>query len=220
MTGLEIGLLVVGILFFAGSFFFSEKLSSSDIQTLEKMSEREVNVLMDRHIKKADNRISAAIDNRLNEALNKFDREAAKKTTDELFSISEHADSVVESMQPQLEQMRKAHKEVMFIYNMLNEKQEKVTELEKEAGQLESALKSVHDKLRIGGRCICVTFHSLEDRIVKNTFRKWSEYNGDPRLPTIKEPEYKLLKTYTPSDEELEKNSRARSAHMRAVEKV
>ena len=89
-----------------------------------------------------------------------------------------------------------------------------------EMGQLESALQSVHDKLHIGGKCVCVTFHSLEDRIVKNTFRKWSENTGDPRLPTVFEPDYKLLKTYTPSDEELEYNPRARSAHMRAVEKV
>lgn len=89
-----------------------------------------------------------------------------------------------------------------------------------EMGQLESALQSVHDKLRIGGRCVCVTFHSLEDRIVKNTFRKWTENAGDPRLPVINESGYKLLKTYVPSDEELEQNPRARSAHMRAVEKV
>ena len=143
MTGLEIGLLVVGILFFAGSFFFSEKLSSSDIQTIERMSEKEVNVLLDKHLKRADNKIAATIDSRLNEALNTLDREIAKKTTDELFSISEHADSVITAMQPQLDQMRKAHDEVMFIYNMLNDKQEKVTALEKEAGQLESALRSM-----------------------------------------------------------------------------
>lgn len=89
-----------------------------------------------------------------------------------------------------------------------------------EMGQLESALKSVHDKLRIGGRCVCVTFHSLEDRIVKNTFREWTDVNGDPRLPVVVEPEYKLLKTYMPSDDELEQNPRARSAHMRGVIKV
>ena len=88
-----------------------------------------------------------------------------------------------------------------------------------EMGQIKSALGSVDKLLQSGGRCICVTFHSIEDRIVKNTFRKWSEPVGDPRLPTIEAPLYKLLKTKTPSEQEKETNPRARSAHMRGVEK-
>ena len=89
-----------------------------------------------------------------------------------------------------------------------------------EMGQIKSALDSVNGLLQIGGRCICVTFHSIEDRIVKNTFRKWTTADGDPRLPTINAAPCKLLKTKTPSDSELENNPRARSAHMRGVEKV
>lgn len=89
-----------------------------------------------------------------------------------------------------------------------------------EMGEIKSALESVHDLLRDGGRCVCVTFHSLEDRIVKNTFRKWTENLGDPHLPTIEPAEYKLLRTVLPSDKELAENPRARSAHMRGVEKV
>ena len=89
-----------------------------------------------------------------------------------------------------------------------------------EMGQIESALATVHDLLQTGGRCACVTFHSLEDRIVKNTFKQWTEVKGDPRLPTIEKPTYKMLKTTTPSDAELENNPRARSAHLRGVEKL
>ena len=88
-----------------------------------------------------------------------------------------------------------------------------------EMGQIKSALGSVDKLLQSRGRCVCVTFHSLEDRIVKNTFRKWSEPVGDPHLPTIEAPLYKLLKTKTPSEQEKETNPRARSAHMRGVEK-
>ena len=89
-----------------------------------------------------------------------------------------------------------------------------------EMGQIKSALDNVHDLLRPGGRCICVTFHSIEDRIVKNAFRKWTESIGNPRLPSLEAPEYKLLKTVVPSDEEVAENPRARSAHMRGVVKV
>jgi len=89
-----------------------------------------------------------------------------------------------------------------------------------EMGQIESALGSVHNMLRHGGRCICVTFHSIEDRIVKNTFRQWASVSGDPRLPDIAKPEYKMYKVYTPSNLELENNPRSRSAHLRGVEKI
>ena len=89
-----------------------------------------------------------------------------------------------------------------------------------EMGQIKSALDSVHNLLRSGGRCVCVTFHSLEDRIVKNTFKRWTEVSGDPRLPVLEQAEYKNIKTAVPSKQEIENNIRARSAHMRGVEKL
>ncbi len=89
-----------------------------------------------------------------------------------------------------------------------------------EMGELERALDAVPNLLRSGGKCICVTFHSLEDRIVKNTFRKWTTALGDPRMPVLAPALFELIKATTPSDVELENNSRARSAHMRGVIKV
>ena len=89
-----------------------------------------------------------------------------------------------------------------------------------EMGQLEMALSAVKSKLRAGGRCVCVTFHSIEDRFVKNTFRQWTTVAGDPHMPDIGGREYKMLPTLTPSVAETENNPRARSAHLRAVEKL
>lgn len=89
-----------------------------------------------------------------------------------------------------------------------------------EMGQIKSALTSVKDMLKKDGRCVCVTFHSIEDRIVKNTFRQWCQPIGDPRLPILTSSEYEMLKVFTPDDAELENNQRARSAHLRAVKKL
>ena len=86
-----------------------------------------------------------------------------------------------------------------------------------EMGELEKALSAVPDLLKIGGKCICVTFHSLEDRIVKNTFRKWTMPVGDPRLPIVEDAKFKSIKPEAPNEEELNANPRARSAHMRSV---
>lgn len=89
-----------------------------------------------------------------------------------------------------------------------------------EFGEIERALAIVPEKLNIGGKCICVTFHSLEDRIVKNTFREWTTVAGDPRLPITQPAPFKLIKPETPTMAELENNPRARSAHMRGVIKT
>ena len=88
-----------------------------------------------------------------------------------------------------------------------------------EMGELEHALAVVPEKLNVGGKCICVTFHSLEDRIVKNTFRDWATPLGDPRLPTNRPAPFELIRAVQPSAEETESNPRARSAHMRGVVK-
>ncbi|MBQ8255794.1 MAG: 16S rRNA (cytosine(1402)-N(4))-methyltransferase RsmH [Alphaproteobacteria bacterium] len=86
-----------------------------------------------------------------------------------------------------------------------------------EMGELERALIAVPDLLTSGGKCICVTFHSLEDRIVKNTFRRWTTAPGDPRLPVVASAPFSLIRSAVPTDAELANNPRARSAHMRGV---
>ncbi len=89
-----------------------------------------------------------------------------------------------------------------------------------EMGELEAALVAVPDLLVVGGKCICVTFHSLEDRIVKATFRDWTTAPGDPRLPALDSAAFELLKTALPDATEIENNPRARSAHLRGVKKI
>lgn len=86
-----------------------------------------------------------------------------------------------------------------------------------EMGEIERALAAVPEHLVCGGKCVCVTFHSIEDRIVKNQFRKWTTTPGDPRMPVVENAPFTEIKTVLPSKMELDNNSRARSAHMRGV---
>ncbi len=88
-----------------------------------------------------------------------------------------------------------------------------------EMGQIRSALDSVPRLLRPGGRCICVTFHSIEDRFVKNIFRQWTTTPGDPHMPTVALAPFMAHPAVAPSTDEIEKNQRARSARMRMVTK-
>lgn len=86
-----------------------------------------------------------------------------------------------------------------------------------EMGEVMRALAAVPRLLAPGGKCICVTFHSIEDRIVKNTFREWTMVPGDPRLPNVGAAPFQLIRAVRPSGGEIDANSRARSAHMRGV---
>jgi len=86
-----------------------------------------------------------------------------------------------------------------------------------EMGEVQRALAVVPRLLATGGKCICVTFHSLEDRIVKNTFRGWTTAPGDPRMPSVAAAPFAAIATAVPSPDEIKANPRARSAHMRGV---
>ncbi|AOY07132.1 16S rRNA (cytosine(1402)-N(4))-methyltransferase RsmH [Bacillus subtilis] len=89
----------------------------------------------------------------------------------------------------------------------------------------EEALEQAIEVLKPGGRVSVITFHSLEDRICKTTFKEKSSLPelppGLPVIPEEFEPELKLItrKPITASQEELEENNRARSAKLRIAEK-
>ena len=97
-------------------------------------------------------------------------------------------------------------------------------EVNNELEVLKIALESALELLKVGGRISVITFHSLEDRIVKETFRKYSEVDKNlSKLPFVPEeylPKYKLVANITPSKNELEENNRARSSRLRVIERI
>ncbi|MFN2746116.1 MULTISPECIES: 16S rRNA (cytosine(1402)-N(4))-methyltransferase RsmH [Bacillus] len=90
----------------------------------------------------------------------------------------------------------------------------------------EEALLQAIEVLKPGGRVSVITFHSLEDRICKTTFKEMASLpelpHGLPVIPKEFEPKLKLVnkKPITASKEELEHNNRARSAKLRVAEKA
>lgn len=86
------------------------------------------------------------------------------------------------------------------------------------------AINDAIDMLNVGGRLCVITFHSLEDRICKEAFKKNSEtskvFKGLPNVPSKYLPKLKIIKKVTPSSVELNENNRARSATLRIAERI
>lgn len=99
-------------------------------------------------------------------------------------------------------------------------------EVNGELAGLSDALTDAHDLLRSGGVFAVITFHSLEDRIVKQAFKTFeSPCTCDPRAPICtcgKKPTARMLtkKPIVAEEAELKENPRARSAKLRAIQKL
>lgn len=90
---------------------------------------------------------------------------------------------------------------------------------------LDGAISDMFDSLKVGGRLAIITFHSLEDRAVKQTFASLCEgCICPPELPVCvcgRKSRGRLpQKALAPSREELERNPRSRSARLRVIEKI
>lgn len=99
-------------------------------------------------------------------------------------------------------------------------------EVNEELKVLEKVIPDAIEMLNPGGRIAVISFHSLEDRIVKHIFRKYSEVDelvkGLPEIMDEFKPKLKLInkKPILPSEEELKENSRSKSAKLRIAERL
>ena len=99
-------------------------------------------------------------------------------------------------------------------------------EVNHELDVIEPALSQALELLRVGGRVAVITFHSLEDRLVKNYFKEKTKVDdkvkGMPNIPDEYLPDFKLVvnKAIIPSEEEIENNPRARSSKLRVIERI
>jgi 16S rRNA (cytosine1402-N4)-methyltransferase len=95
-----------------------------------------------------------------------------------------------------------------------------------ELAAVEKTLPQAVAALRAGGRCAVISFHSLEDRIVKDFFREQGRERVNPPYEKIYETERRAVvklvhkKPIVPSEEEIKENPRARSAKLRVIEKL
>lgn len=100
-------------------------------------------------------------------------------------------------------------------------------EVNNELGALKTGLEEALDLLNVDGRCAIITFHSLEDRIVKNIFKEYSSAPFvEPRIPLkaeqMEQASFQLVnrKPILATQEELDENHRSHSAKLRVIERI
>ncbi len=99
-------------------------------------------------------------------------------------------------------------------------------EVNHELDILKSSLKDAASLLKVGGVLAVITFHSLEDRIVKNVFKELTNVDsmvkGLPSIPEEYLPDFRLVnhKPIIPSEDELQQNNRSRSSKLRVIKRI
>lgn len=140
MTGIEIVLLLIGVIFMIGSFMVTEKLSASEVNKINELSESEIDKIVEHSLQKANTQIEEAIETQIADSVDKVDRALEKETNEKIMAISEYSDTVVEAM-------NKTHNEIMFLYSMLNDKHTDLTNLSGELQGLLSEAKKTGEEL-------------------------------------------------------------------------
>lgn len=137
MTPLGIVLLVVGLLVIVASFFVPDKEDREDKRDIEKKQEQ-IRRLMERELDGMKLRVNEATNETVEVGMEKSERALEKITNEKIMAVSEYATTV-------MEEIDRNHKEVMFLYDMLSDKQ---TDVKNTVRHAEAAVKEVNEAAR------------------------------------------------------------------------
>ena len=140
MTGVEVTLILIGIILIIGSFFVQEKLSPRDVEEITRLSEKELKVIVERQLKAAGSQVEEIINQVIEETQDSAKRSMEKETNEKIMAISEYSNTVIESM-------NKTHNEILFLYNMLNDKHVELTDLASRLQQFSDQLKMTENEM-------------------------------------------------------------------------
>ena len=140
MTMIESILLLVGCVFMIGSFFISEKLSSSELDKIAELSEDELKKIIEREVNNAGTQMDEVIEQKIEEAGEQAERAMEKESNEQIMQIHEYSETVMESM-------KKTHDEIMFLYSMLNDKHTEMTSMTGDLQRLAADIRNLQENL-------------------------------------------------------------------------
>lgn len=122
MVAVEVVLILIGVAFLVGSFFVTEKLSQQDLEQISLMSEADLKVIAEKQVEEVKSQVESSVEEIIDESLEITKRGLEKETNNKIMAVSEYSDTV-------LENINKAHNEIMFLHSMLNDKQAETAEM-------------------------------------------------------------------------------------------
>lgn len=136
MSIAQVVLLIIGVVLVVVSFVIPEKRQEMSPQFREE-AEREARRLVEEAVEKAKENLQDSTDETVQYAIEKTERALERVTNEKVMSISEYAETVIEDI-------NKNHKQVLFLYDMLNDKQETI---KKSVSEAEGKVKKIEHKL-------------------------------------------------------------------------
>ena len=199
MTMIEIILLLVGCVFMIGSFFISEKLSSSELNKIAELSEDELKKIIEREVNNAGTQMDEVIEQKIEEAGEQAERAMEKESNEQIMQIHEYSETVMESM-------KKTHDEIMFLYSMLNDKHTEMTSMTGDLQRLAADIRNLQENLSAkAGTSIrkpVAESHVMKQNAVVQPMTETIDVQPEPevqvnRFQEIQEPEQKTEKPET-----------------------
>lgn len=126
MTGMETALLIVGIIVFAVSFFLPTGKDEGIDKEQRRLNEKEIAKQVKAKVEEAKKKLDKSVDETVSDAVEKAERSLDKLTNEKIMAVNEYSDTV-------LADIHKNHEEVVFLYDMLNDKQTRLKDTVKEA---------------------------------------------------------------------------------------
>lgn len=170
MTPLEVILILIGVAFILVSFFVEEKLSHRDLERLTSLSEKEMKVIVERQLRSAESEIDDSLTEAVSEAAEVTKRALEKETNEKIMAINEYSDTVIESM-------NKTHSEIIFLYNMLNDKHVELTRFADQLRDFSRQVKSSGNEMLYS---VAEATKELESSIQRKTSPQEPEVSGVP----------------------------------------
>ena len=170
MTILEIILLAAGALLIAASFFFPEKEEISSVENINSLVREEVKFSIEQESENMRRHVEDVVDEAVSYAEEKTERTLERITNEKILAVNEYSDTV-------LEEINKNHKEVMFLYDMLNDKQKNLKNTVTEASEAAKEVQKTTEELKSVSREVTpsqneVTFNTESMGPVKMTSQK------------------------------------------------
>lgn len=145
MTGLEIILLILGVVIFIASFIIPEQMGGKEEGTDLSGSKEAIDAMIDARMKDAKTELDETVSETVNYAVEKSERSLERLSNEKIAAVSEFSETVMSDI-------HQSHQEVLFLYDMLHDKQKNLHETVMEADKAEAAVKEAQIELEYQAR--------------------------------------------------------------------